>query len=283
MHELAILNGTLREFDVKCLNCGAEGHKSWECSEKAVFTSSVICQACGGVGHVTADCKQQRPGAAFNFKSTKDKETIDKEYDAFLNDLVGDGRDKAKRKKEDAPYVPPMGILSQSSVAPLMLTNGSAKPGAASAHARAISAGKHTQKQKAGGRMEVVGESIFGGKMTKMTSGYKTQREIEREQELKKLEAESQHVPLEWRVAKYEQKVNKDYEDYMKQLEEQMRLEKERKAKEEAMKAAGSSASRHKGPPPLPPPGSRTATATSDADDGLPKLGVNPYENLKRT
>jgi splicing factor 1 len=53
MHELAVLNGTLREIDVKCLNCGKDGHRTWECTENAIFTSSVICQACGGVGHVS--------------------------------------------------------------------------------------------------------------------------------------------------------------------------------------------------------------------------------------
>ena len=66
MHELATLNGTLKEFDMKCLNCGASGHKAWECPEKESLTFSTICTACGGVGHVTSDCKQKRPGQIFN-------------------------------------------------------------------------------------------------------------------------------------------------------------------------------------------------------------------------
>ncbi len=53
MHDLAILNGTLKDMDFKCLNCGRTGHKSWECDEKSVFTASVICSACGGVGHLS--------------------------------------------------------------------------------------------------------------------------------------------------------------------------------------------------------------------------------------
>ena len=53
MHELAILNGTLRDIDNKCLNCGAQGHKTWECKENSIFTASVICNACGGIGHVS--------------------------------------------------------------------------------------------------------------------------------------------------------------------------------------------------------------------------------------
>ena len=95
---------------------------------------------------------------------TKDRETIDKEYDAFLDDLVGDGLAKPKPKKPkteekvDAPYVPPMSLQGNfgkaTSVAPLMLTDGSSAPGAASAKARALSSGKII-KQTAGGHMEV--------------------------------------------------------------------------------------------------------------------------------
>ena len=57
----------------------------------------------------------------------------------------------------DAPYVPPMslqGKFSQPTHAPLMLTDGSSAPGAASAKARSLSSGKII-KQTAGGHMEV--------------------------------------------------------------------------------------------------------------------------------
>jgi splicing factor 1 len=57
MHELSVLNGTLKDIDLKCLNCGRPGHKSWECDDSKIFTASVICSACGGVGHVS---KSQR-------------------------------------------------------------------------------------------------------------------------------------------------------------------------------------------------------------------------------
>jgi len=53
MHELSVLNGTMKGIDLKCLNCGRSGHKSWECDESKIFTASVICSACGGVGHVS--------------------------------------------------------------------------------------------------------------------------------------------------------------------------------------------------------------------------------------
>ena len=53
MHELAMLNGTVKEVDNKCLNCGRLGHKSWQCDEAPNFTSAVLCSACGGVGHLS--------------------------------------------------------------------------------------------------------------------------------------------------------------------------------------------------------------------------------------
>ena len=62
-----------------------------------------------------------------------------------------------KFSQEDKPYVPPMGCdasrsLNPSSSKPLMLTNGSNAPGAASAHARALS-----DPQKAGGiRVKII-------------------------------------------------------------------------------------------------------------------------------
>ena len=53
MHDLAVINGTLRDVDNKCLNCGRMGHKAWDCPDASVYTASVICNACGGVGHVS--------------------------------------------------------------------------------------------------------------------------------------------------------------------------------------------------------------------------------------
>ena len=57
MHDLHVLNGTLKEDQLKCLNCGGDGHKSWQCPDTVCITNSTICGSCGGVGHVTRDCK----------------------------------------------------------------------------------------------------------------------------------------------------------------------------------------------------------------------------------
>ena len=53
MHDLAVLNGTLKEIDLKCLNCGKMGHQTWQCVDGTSFTSAVICTSCGGVGHLS--------------------------------------------------------------------------------------------------------------------------------------------------------------------------------------------------------------------------------------
>jgi hypothetical protein len=87
MYELAMLNGTIKEVDEKCLNCGRLGHKSWQCDEKPNFTSAVLCNACGGVGHLTKDCQQKRPGEVFQVKKEADPEVLDTEYQAFLQDM----------------------------------------------------------------------------------------------------------------------------------------------------------------------------------------------------
>ena len=127
-----------------------------------------------------------------------------------------------------------------------------------------------------------MGESIFGGKMTRMTSGYKNAKQIEREQEEKKKEYESRTVPIEWQVEKFQKKVNKEYDEYMTQLEEKVRLEKERKA----MKAAGKAETETAGrlgalPPPPPPPGS-SKFADDDDDAPLPDVVGNPLAYLKK-
>ena len=106
-----------------------------------------------------ADCRQRRPGASFNKTSEKsaDPKVIDAEYDAFLKDMGYDGSKKAKREEK---YVPPMGDIGKAlrgTTGPTLMltTNGSAAPGAASAHARAQSAA-----QQAPGGMMQVGQSL---------------------------------------------------------------------------------------------------------------------------
>ena len=124
---------------------------------------------------------------------------------------------KGEEKATEKPYVPPMGDLSkcfQPRHVPLMLTNGSSAPGAASAHARAMS------DPQANPGLRVIGTSIFGGKLTTMTSGYKSQSELEYERQKKKLENEYNPVPTEWKVEQMEKRLNKQEDQYIKQLEQ---------------------------------------------------------------
>ena len=99
---------------------------------------------------IAKDCQQRRPGASFvKIKETK-PEVLDHEYQAFLSDMgIKYGGKKVPEEKK--PYVPPMQGSSDASKGmkptqrPLMLTNGSDAPGAASAHARAASKGEEYQ------------------------------------------------------------------------------------------------------------------------------------------
>merc|ERR1719251_120370 len=97
LRELALLNGTLREDgQMRCTNCGAADHKTWQCQDKANVTNNVVCSSCGAVGHIAGDCKQRRPGfgqygeggGAGGGGAGGNK--IDQEYLSFMAEL-GDG------------------------------------------------------------------------------------------------------------------------------------------------------------------------------------------------
>ena len=187
-----------------------------------------------------SDCKQRRPGAVFaKIVSTVKPEVIDKEYEAFISDLGGKNTTPKETKtaaaaaaatnnlSSSADYIPPMGSDLFEQRKTLMLTNGSAAPGAASAAARA----KNMPQPHPGmaSSLHVIGRSIFGGNMTKMTSGYKTKTEMEMEREKKKAELEHRPVPLEWQVERYEKSVNQKQEQYIEQLEQYCAGEKKRR------------------------------------------------------
>ena len=48
-----------------------------------------------------------------------------------------------------------------------------------------------------------------------MTSGYKSQQELEYEREKKKRETENRPVPTEWKVQQLEKNLNANYDEYM--------------------------------------------------------------------
>jgi hypothetical protein len=171
--------------------------------------------------------------------STVKPEVIDKEYEAFISDLGGKTTTPSETKTKSTPapttndkssssdYIPPMGGDLFEQRKSLMLTNGSAAPGAASAAARAKST--PATQQGMASSLHIIGRSIFGGNMTKMTSGYKTKTEMEMEREKKKVEMEHRPVPLEWQVERYEKSVNQKQEQYIEQLEHYCAGEKKRR------------------------------------------------------
>jgi len=320
MYDLAVLNGTLRQADMKCLSCGKNGHATWECLESGSnFTQAVICSSCGGVGHLTSDCQQKRPGEIFNKIAGRgaDPKKIDAEYEAFLNDMGETSRDQTKDKKRPDMKLASIhggigagigagkGLFSGAVKAPLMLTNGSSAPGAASAAARdASSAINKRPAQMAGGSLVQTGVSMFGGKMTRMTAGYKTHEEIQMEKEKKKEEFNNRPVPLEWQVERYEKVVNKKHDEYLKKLEVEVKEAKRRKAEEEKYKQNMDSYMKGvqqqllaMGPPPPPPnlkstpvmsaaPGSSSSTSNPSDPSAipLPDLGqADPWAALKKS
>ena len=68
--------------------------------------------------------------------------------------------------------------------------------------------------------IQVVGKSIFGGKLTTMTSGYKSQSQLEYERERKRQEDSIRPVPLEWKTEQLEKNLNANHDQYIKYLEQ---------------------------------------------------------------
>ena len=275
MHDLAVLNGTLKEYEVKCLNCGRMGHPTWQCGDGKNFTSAVICSACGGVGHLTKDCRQRRPGEIWSKSQNSNSKVIDKEYEAFLSDMG------VNNKSEEFNSIPCIsggiggggetGKFGFSGVkAPLMLTNGSSAPGAASAAARSLS-----NPQSAGGALASMGTSMFGGKLTRMTSGFKSAGELEIEREKKKKELENQPVPLEWQVERYEKEYNKQHDRYLDHLEKTVQLEKLNKQQTAPIPSSYKK-------PPAPPSIATSIEKSTNLNFDLPNLDGNPWENITK-
>ncbi|XP_065581777.1 splicing factor 1-like [Artemia franciscana] len=130
LRELALLNGTLRDTDQRCSNCGATDHKSWQCQDKPNVTHNIICTICGGAGHIAKDCKVQKPpgGLALPFDGG-DKGNIDEEYMSLMAELG-----------ETPPAVKTSGMAGQQGVPRFSASNLFNRPGPMKAIGQAASA-----------------------------------------------------------------------------------------------------------------------------------------------
>ena len=119
-----------------------------------------------------------------------------------------------------------------------------------------------------------MGKSIFGGNLTRLTSGYKSrgELEIERRKEIQALE--NRPVPVEWQVERFEQGLGKAHEQYLSNLELQLKEQKQNPPKPPMAVGA----------PPLPPGSATNMNRLSDeVMGGLPTLIGNPLDNLRKS
>ncbi|KNE56169.1 hypothetical protein AMAG_02004 [Allomyces macrogynus ATCC 38327] len=91
LRDLAALNGTLRDDENQvCQNCGALGHKRYNCPERANFTNTVICRICGGAGHMARDCMARHNPEML--QEARERETkFDSEYHNLMAELGAGG------------------------------------------------------------------------------------------------------------------------------------------------------------------------------------------------
>ncbi|OZJ04483.1 hypothetical protein BZG36_02673 [Bifiguratus adelaidae] len=87
LRELAALNGTLRDDENQtCSNCGALGHRRYECPEQQNFTNTLTCRICGSAGHTARDCLQRNDPEAMARASERDQQ-LDSEYSNLMAEL----------------------------------------------------------------------------------------------------------------------------------------------------------------------------------------------------
>ena len=58
MIDVAIANGTYRDDEAqRCLNCGEQGHRKYNCPQTSTINANVVCYRCNQSGHLQRDCK----------------------------------------------------------------------------------------------------------------------------------------------------------------------------------------------------------------------------------
>eukprot|EP00897_Mesotaenium_endlicherianum_P005813 jgi/Mesen1/525/ME000104S10621 len=102
LRELALMNGTIREFGQACKECGETGHNHWQCPNEKLqtFNAQVSCGICGDGGHPSVDCPQRFTAG---------------EYQSFLEELNVEGLGAAagspKAPDSAAPSTKPISAI----------------------------------------------------------------------------------------------------------------------------------------------------------------------------
>ncbi|KAI9270919.1 hypothetical protein EDC94DRAFT_555147 [Helicostylum pulchrum] len=125
LRELAALNGTLRDDENQtCLNCGASGHRRYECPERQNITTSLTCHICGGGGHIARDCTQRNNPELVNQARERDSQ-LDSEYMNLMAEL---GESVPEGGKPSAYGAPPGAAPWQQRPAAPPTVTGAAPP-----------------------------------------------------------------------------------------------------------------------------------------------------------
>ncbi|ORX81576.1 hypothetical protein K493DRAFT_241681, partial [Basidiobolus meristosporus CBS 931.73] len=146
LRELAALNGTLRDDENQtCTNCGAVGHRKYECPDTQNFTVNLVCRICNGVGHTARDCIQRNNPEALEQARQRDQQ-LDHEYLSLMAELgedVPEGSAAPKPYGDAIPAAPVMAYGSTDTAWGKADPGVPAAPGAAAGWAQP--AGKHSQ------------------------------------------------------------------------------------------------------------------------------------------
>lgn len=87
LRELAEINGTFKTEDMEiCSNCGAVGHRKYDCPEQRNFTISLVCQVCGAMGHLSRDCMNRHDPTILRASNERQKR-IQTEYQSFMSEI----------------------------------------------------------------------------------------------------------------------------------------------------------------------------------------------------